>query len=178
MQLTHAAVVTCLAIVFIAATSDLVFRRIPNVLTLGGVLIGVALHAAVSGPRGALFAVIGAIACSIVPIMGFVRNEMGGGDVKLFAAIGALAGPSLGMDAQAFTFVIVLLVLWPWRLLRAGALRRMLRNGLLKIRAIITRSPMPALEPVRVAPVVLGPSILIGVVLAIVRHGSLTGGHG
>jgi prepilin peptidase CpaA len=174
VQLTHAAIVTCLAIVLIAAVFDLVSRRIPNVLTLGGVLIGIALHAAVSGPRGAFYALVGALVCAIVPIMGFIRGEMGGGDVKLFAAIGALAGPSLGIDAQAFTFIVVLLVLWPWRLVRAGALRQTVMNAVARARAFVTRSPAPEFVPVKVAPVVLGPSILIGLALAVVRHGGLS----
>jgi len=175
MLLTHAAVVTCLAVVGIAALCDLATRRIPNVLTVGGLLIGLALHATVSGFKGFLFALVGAAVCAVIPIIGFARGEMGGGDVKLFAAIGALVGPSLGIDAQAFTFVVVLLVLWPYRLLRAGILRRSLVDAYSRIRAIVTRSPRPASAgPVAVAPVVLGPAILLGLALAIARHGGLS----
>lgn len=172
----------CLAIVTVSALCDLATRRIPNILTLGGVVLGVSIHTAVGWAtggahdafRGASFAVLGAVLCAVIPLMGFARGEMGGGDVKLFAAIGALAGPSLGFDAQAFAFAFALLVLWPWRLVRAGALRQVARGMWTKLRArLLLRPPPSSSAPVAVAPVVLGPTILIGLCAAIVRHGGL-----
>lgn len=168
-------VVACVGIVGVAAACDLATRRIPNLLTLGGILLGLVLHAAlgfvdggIGGAfRGAAFASIGASVCVVIPLVAFIRREMGGGDVKLFAAIGALAGPSLGIDAEAFTFVFALLVLWPWRLFRAGALRHV---ALSLWRSLSAKNGSPA-EPVAVAPVVLGPAILIGLCAAITRHG-------
>lgn len=177
-MLTHAAVFACIAIAIASALFDLVSRRIPNLLTIGGLLLGVCLHAVVSGGRGALFSLAGAIVCAVIPMMGFMRGEMGGGDVKLFAAIGALVGPSLGLDAEAFTFVVVLVVLWPWRLARAGVLRHVLAGAYARTRSLLCRSavvvaPAPH-APTAVAPVILGPSILLGLTLAIVRHGGLS----
>lgn len=153
-----------------AAVSDLATRRIPNVLTLGGVALGVVMHAAmglVDGPMAALraasVALFGAVACAILPGLGFWRGEMGGGDVKLFAALGALLGPAVGFDAQAFTFVVVLVVLWPWRIATSGAATRWL-SGVLRRGE---RADVP------VARVVLGPAIFFGLSCALLRHGVL-----
>ena len=153
-----------------AAVSDLATRRIPNVLTLGGVGLGVVMHAAmglVDGPvaalRAAAVALFGAVACAILPGLGFWRGEMGGGDVKLFAALGALLGPAVGFDAQAFTFVVVLVVLWPWRIATSGAARRWLAGVLRRDRRV----------DIPVARVVLGPAIFFGLSCALLRHGML-----
>lgn len=166
-----APIVASVAIGAASAVSDLATRRIPNLLTLGGIALGVAIHAAtgfVDGPlagvRGAAFALLGALLCGVLPGIGFWRGEMGGGDVKLFAAIGALLGPSRGFDAQAITFLVVLVVLWPWRILTSGSARRWLASRL--------RRGDPAVD-VPVARVVLGPAIFFGVCGSILRHGLL-----
>lgn len=165
------AVGACLVLVAVAALTDAISRRIPNVLTLGGLVLGLVLHGALGWVdagaagvlRGVAFALSGVAVCALLPLIGFAKREMGGGDVKLFAAIGALAGPSVGMDAQVFTFLVVLLVLWPWRLARAGVFRR-------TIAALLRKAAPPA---TKLAPVILGPSILVGLSIALVRHGAL-----
>ncbi|MBS2015306.1 MAG: prepilin peptidase [Deltaproteobacteria bacterium] len=166
-----APIVASVAIGAASAVSDLATRRIPNVLTLGGIALGVAMHGAmglVDGPlaalRGAAVALLGALLCGILPGIGFWRGEMGGGDVKLFAAIGALLGPARGFDAQAITFVVVLAVLWPWRIATSGAAKRWL--------ASLVRRGEPRVD-VPVARVVLGPAIFFGLCGSILRHGLL-----
>lgn len=138
----------CLALVFVAMLYDWRTRKIPNFLTLGGVALGLALHGATGGIRGAGFALLGAALCAALPLVQFARGEMGGGDVKLFAAVGALAGASVGFDAEAFTFAVAFFVLWPYRLYRAGW------------------------RMANVAPVILGPAIFVGLLLSLARHGA------
>lgn len=140
----------CLALVFVAMVHDWRTRKIPNYLTLGGVVFGLALHGADAGLRGAAFALLGAVLCLGLPLVQFARGEMGGGDVKLFAAVGAIVGPSVGFDAEAFTFALALFVLWPYRLVRAGWRGR----------------------TVKVAPVILGPAVFVGLLLSMLRHGA------
>ncbi len=168
-----AATAACVGVAALGALWDLFTRRIPNLVTLGGLALGVAMHTAMGALdgfegalRGAGFALLGALLCGILPVIGFARGEMGGGDVKLFAAIGAMLGPTLGFDAQAFTFVIVLLVLWPFRLARAGAFSALLR------RLAFWRAHAKA-PAVKVAPVILGPAIFCGLCLSLLRHGAL-----
>src|SRR5689334_12516473 len=93
-------------VVLASVVSDLATRRIPNIITVSGVVIGLAAHAAAGavdggvtgGLRGFAFAVVGALACALLPFLGWRKGEMGGGDVKLFAAIGALVGPGTGFN--------------------------------------------------------------------------------
>jgi prepilin peptidase CpaA len=178
----HTAAICCLVLVALATISDVAWRKIPNTLTLGGLLVGLVLHAATGfvagGANGAVHgfgrALVGVAVCAIIPVLSFARRELGGGDVKLFAAIGALLGPVLGFDVQASAFLVLLVVVTPWRLARHGALRIALKNaGIVASNAFRAKDRKRACEPVKMAPVILGPSILAGVCLALVRHGFL-----
>jgi prepilin peptidase CpaA len=82
-----------LAMLIGAAVYDLRYRRIPNWLTLGGVLLGFAINAAIGLPEGGwLFALKGFAAGFGVYMALYVLRAMGAGDVKLMGAVGALAG--------------------------------------------------------------------------------------
>lgn len=80
------------AVVLAAAISDLRSRSIPNWLTLGGIVLGFAANFYASGPGGLKFAGLGFLA-SLLFLIPFVLGFLGGGDVKLMAAVGAFAGP-------------------------------------------------------------------------------------
>lgn len=76
-----------------AAIYDLRYRRIPNWLTVTGVLIGVSVNALIGPPEaGLLFALQGLAAGFGVYLVLYLLHAMGAGDVKLMAAVGALVG--------------------------------------------------------------------------------------
>lgn len=81
-----------LALVGIAVFTDLRERRIPNWLTVSGVLVGLALAAIETAgfPTAALLGVVTALAIAF-PL--FALGGIGAGDVKLLAAVGAFVGP-------------------------------------------------------------------------------------
>ena len=80
------------ALVIIAAVTDLRARQIPNWLTLGGVLAGLALHAWLGGWSGLGASALGFAAGCVLFLPLFALRWIGGGDAKLMIAIGALAG--------------------------------------------------------------------------------------
>ncbi len=87
-----------LTLVLGAAVYDVRYRRIPNWLTVGGLVIGLALNAFIGrndvrpGWPGLRFALVGfAVAFGIYVVL-YALHAMGAGDVKLMAAIGALVG--------------------------------------------------------------------------------------
>ena len=183
MDVFRTAVWVCIALAIAASAWDFATRRIPNILTVGGVFIGIALHGAVgfvdlgwSGlARGVGLALVGLGACSAFPLFSFLRGEMGGGDVKLFAAIGALCGPSLGFDVQACTFLVTLAIVLPWRLARHGAFGATLRNARTVVtNAFAKREARRPYHRVTLPPVIMAPSILAGLCLALVRRGVLS----
>jgi prepilin peptidase CpaA len=76
----------------IAAVTDLRERRIPNWLTGGTVLVGLVANAAIGGPLGLLVALGGAALGLAVLLPFYALRGVGGGDVKLLAALGAVLG--------------------------------------------------------------------------------------
>lgn len=79
--------------VFTAGMWDAESRRIPNWLTLGGLAAALAFQALNAGTSGLLRGLSGAgLAFSIYLLLWLLR-AVGGGDVKLMAAVGAFAGP-------------------------------------------------------------------------------------
>lgn len=67
-----------------AAVLDARSRRITNILTLPAIVSGLVL----GGPAAALWS----LAAALPALALWARSEAGGGDVKLAAALGALAG--------------------------------------------------------------------------------------
>jgi prepilin peptidase CpaA len=87
---------TCLAAVW-----DWRSRKIPNWLTVSGVVAGITLHSVLAGWHGALFALAGmGLAFAMLLPLVYLR-ALGAGDWKLMGAVGAFLGWRL--------FLIVLL---------------------------------------------------------------------
>ena len=94
---------------------DLAARTIPNILTLGGALFGIVWHFHVAASsRGLWFglgaaglALVSGLLCAAMPFHQFRKGKIGGGDVKLFFAIGVLGGPVIGLTTYAGTYVLL-----------------------------------------------------------------------
>jgi prepilin peptidase CpaA len=81
------------ALVIIAAAFDFRTRKIPNWLCATGVLTGFACQISLFQWAGARDAALGAGLALLVYLPLFALRAVGGGDVKLMAAVGSLAGP-------------------------------------------------------------------------------------
>ena len=83
------------ALVLVAAVTDLRSRRIPNWLTLSGVLAGIVLNSFLNVDRyNWRTALMGLGLAFAVYFPLYLLRGMGAGDVKLMAAVGALMGPA------------------------------------------------------------------------------------
>jgi len=83
-----------IALVLGAAVFDARYRRIPNWLSVGGVLVGLALNAFLDQGRPGMFvsSALGLVIAFAVYFVLYVLHAMGAGDVKLMAAVGAIVG--------------------------------------------------------------------------------------
>ncbi len=181
MDVGRTAIEICFVMAVVAAIWDFFFLRIPNILTLGGIVLGLSTHACVGwvdGGVGGAFrglgvALLGMFICGIVPLLGFARNEMGGGDVKMLAAVGALCGPIIGLHAEAFGFLIVFATVIPWRALTNKAFREQLHNMWFFVRNCFRPKDeqLPYIVLRKPPRVIFGPSILLGLSAALLHDG-------
>lgn len=91
-----------LFVVCASAYTDLKFRKILNIITIPGILLGLALGFMADFPHILLNRLFGfGIGFGLFLLM-FLSGYMGGGDVKLVGAIGALTGYPFIVDAIFF----------------------------------------------------------------------------
>ena len=81
-----------LSVAAVGAVQDIRGGRIPNGLTYGGLLAALAARFLMAGWPGLQGGLIGALAGGGIFYLLFLVGGMGGGDVKLMAAVGAWAG--------------------------------------------------------------------------------------
>jgi prepilin peptidase CpaA len=77
-----------------AAWYDVRIRRIPNWINLSGIILGLGLNLFFDHGHGLLASLGGLLIASAVYVPLYILKGMGAGDVKLMAAVGAIAGPA------------------------------------------------------------------------------------
>lgn len=154
----------------IAVYVELKERRIPNWLTLSGMSLGL-LIAYLHGSL-ALFSSIGGLVIGFGFLFIFyVFGGVGGGDVKLMGAAGALMGSALIKPALVYTafigaFLAVMMVIWRkdfWRRIAVG-FKRM---------AFWRKENAAELEPPPPITVPYGMAIALGCLLALLDGSAL-----
>ncbi|HWR37109.1 MAG TPA: A24 family peptidase [Clostridia bacterium] len=107
-----------------AAFSDLRWRKIPRVLTVGGFVAGLVYH----GINGGFLSALGAAIVGFgIGIALFSLGAIGGGDVKLIAALGAM----LGFPSWSYAMLVSILaagLIALVQVIRLRVLRRTLHN--------------------------------------------------
>ncbi len=76
----------------LGAVYDVLYRRIPNLLSGSGLLLGLVASFCFGGWRRGLSAAAAAAVCGLVFLVFYFAGGMGAGDVKLITAVGCLAG--------------------------------------------------------------------------------------
>jgi len=137
MHATQFIWILTLALTLLAALLDWRSRRIPNWLTVPGLLSGVVVHALIAGWHGALFALEGAGLALILLLPLVALRALGAGDWKLMGAVGAFVGPVM------FLFVLMGSIL-PSGLMsivqvyRTGRVMETLKNMVTLVRGFFT----------------------------------------
>lgn len=151
------------ALTVTAAVTDARRGVIPNWLTLPCALGAPLAHLAVGGPSAALVSVLGLGLCALVPWLLFLRSAIGGGDVKLFAAIGALAGPRIGISLEIAGFVATAVYAMGVLSWRGRLLPVLLRSGRLLVDPFLPEARRSRRAPELMEPVRMGIPVLGGV---------------
>lgn len=95
-----------LAVTLTAAVTDLRTRRIPNWLTLTGILAGFAVNIALFKADGLATSLFGCGVASLVYVPLYLLKGNGAGDVKLMATVGSLVGPQQWLVLFVFTSLV------------------------------------------------------------------------
>lgn len=172
---TTIASVAALAIAAIAAIADRSTGEIANWITLPPVAISPFLYAFFLGSHHGLLSVASLFLCAFVPYGLFRQGAMGGGDVKLFAALGAVTGfdISAGIEIELAAFIVAMVITFgalAWK----GTLLRTLCNAVrLSFRRLRSSSPPPVTDLELLTPIRMGGSILVGTALVVLPYLSL-----
>jgi prepilin peptidase CpaA len=94
-----------LAVAVVGCVCDLRSRRIPNVLTFGAAVAAFVYHVATGGVAALGQSALGWLAGLLVFIVPFALRGLGGGDVKLVAALGAWVGPADAIWLAMYTAI-------------------------------------------------------------------------
>jgi prepilin peptidase CpaA len=171
--------VAAVAVAAIAAYTDFRTGSIPNWLTLPALVIAPIARAAVFTANGgskdlALFegaySIGGAAVCSIVPVILYRQNALGGGDLKLFAALGAICQPNIGVEVQMYAFIVATIIA-PARLAYEGKLFRTLKNsGTLIANMMRAKEKQQSVDESAMSWFRMGPAVLVGTLVAAFLH--------
>ena len=123
--------------------TDVTTRRIPNAVTLSGIGTGLLIGGASHGLAGCAAAASGTLLAIALLIGPFALGGIGGGDVKMMAAIGSLAGPQ-ALLASLLAGMILGGLVAVGVLVRRGRLGEKLHAmGAMTRSALLTRSFAP-----------------------------------
>jgi prepilin peptidase CpaA len=175
-------VIAAAAVAGIAAWTDSRSGQIPNWLTFGAMALGIVAHAFFGwkmggGWRGAVaeggHSIGGLLLCAVVPGFMYWKGAIGGGDVKVFAALGALCQPLAGLEVETYSFVAAALIA-PAKLAYDGVLLKTLGRSLALIvnpfRKADKRREIPAEMMTWFR---LGPAIFLGAAATALVHWDL-----
>lgn len=171
----------CFVVAGGAAFVDAATRRIPNLLTYPAILIGLSLNAFLpplaeaagwdtpivwTGATGFVDGMQGFGLCAAIGIVSFIAHGLGGGDVKLLAAVGAMLGFEAILPVLFNTLLIAAVIgILNW-VARGTLLARaqMMANNLLTL--VVTRSSENVVYPFKRTEAPFGVALLLGLVLA------------
>lgn len=103
MSIVGSAILT--AVVAVALVTDMKSRRIPNWLSLSGAAAGCAVSALADGASGCSRSFGGLAIGFAVMLALYACRVVGAGDVKLFAAVGALSGAAFVLSVAVYAIV-------------------------------------------------------------------------
>ncbi len=143
-------------------------------LTVPAVLLGILLMTSAQGMPGLLASLEGVgLALGVWIVTGLLGGSLGGGDIKLLAAVGALSGPLFLLHVIVFG----VLAGGVWAVvaaLRHGLLRASLRRLWAGVWcAAATRTPGQLVEQSGGLQIPYAPAIALGTVVALLRGGSI-----
>ena len=95
----------------VLAYKDCRYRRLPNLLTLGGALFALAWRFGDGGMQSLMAGIWGGLVCGLFLLLPFILHAAGGGDVKMLFAVGCVMGLRQTPTVILFTSLAGLLLM-------------------------------------------------------------------
>lgn len=147
---------------------DLRYRKIPNWATLPGIVLGLGANSLFGGWAGMKASGIGLLVGFGALLVLFVLGWMGGGDVKLMAAVGALKGYPFIVSALFYSLIVgvvigVAMLIWNRKTLRT------FKNLFYVVGSRVSRLvPKQNINPEETQKLPFGLAIVLGTIWALV----------
>ena len=92
-------------LIAVAFYTDVRYKKLPNWLTASAMLVGVVYHLIASGVDGLVFSFLGLLVGGGIFLVLYLFKVIGAGDVKLFAAIGAIIGINIVLYIMMYSVI-------------------------------------------------------------------------
>ncbi|MNJ50499.1 Type IV leader peptidase family protein [compost metagenome] len=160
----------CFILLIAAFITDIRTMKIPNMITVTGMVFGIIYHIFTNGWTGFVFAVTGAaVGFGIMTIL-YVVRAVGGGDVKLFGGIGAWVGVPLTLSMLMYSILaagligVIILICRREVMMRLGGILRSIL-GAIMLRSISPVQSITAKDKPLTFPFML--AVLPGAIIAV-----------
>lgn len=170
--------VAAVIVAAVAAWFDWRTGEMPNVVTLLPLAAAPIAHGIVAAKVGGVdpaiqaagYSILGAAVCALVPAALYRAKAIGGGDVKLFAALGALLGTLNGVEAEFYACVAAAIIALG-QLAYQGKLLRVLGNTFaLAVNPLLPKDKRREVPPEQLTWARFGPAIFLGTAATAVLH--------
>lgn len=153
-----------------AAVTDTRTGHIPNWLTLPVLAAAPLVHFVLGGTSSLVASLIGLAVCALLPVFLFYKGALGGGDVKLFAALGALLGAYYGMYVQFAAFLAGAVLALGELAWRGGAGKVLARSFYLIANPFLPKRMRRTIEQDALVQFRFGASIAVGAALVALHY--------
>jgi prepilin peptidase CpaA len=162
----------------LAAWFDWRTGEIPNWLNVWPLVLAPIAHAVfgflgagwAAAGLGALYSLAGVIVCGVIPIFLYRSGAIGGGDVKLLGALGAILRPMVGIEAEFYSFIVAALYA-PIQLAYEGKLLRTLGNTALLVKnAFVPPAKRREVPREMLSELRFGPFIFVATLIVVFLH--------
>jgi prepilin peptidase CpaA len=160
--------VCAFVLLVLCAYWDIRYRRIPNWATLPGAALGLGMNGLFLGWPGMKASGLGLLVGFGALVVLFVLGWMGGGDVKLMAAVGALKGYPFIVSALFYSLVVgivigVVMLIWNRKTLRT------FKNLFFVVGSRVTKLiPKQDIDPEQTQKLPFGLAIVLGTLWAMI----------
>ena len=171
--------IAAIIVAAIAAFWDFKKGVIPNWVTLPPLLIAPVAHFVHAMATGATreaalieggSSLFGALFAALVPFVLYRQSAIGGGDLKAFAALGAICKISVGIELEMYAFILATLIA-PARLAYQGKLLQTLKNaGTIGLNFFRQKEKKQPVDAEALSWFRLGPLMFVGTLLAAFLH--------